>query len=336
MNILKNIFKKKESSLIPIWFMRQAGRYLPEFRNIRSKNPDFIKLCLDSDLSSKLTLQPIERYDLDAAIIFSDILMVPFALNQLVEFKKDFGPVLSDFDNKVFLHNNFDDFSQKLKPVYTSIYKTKKKLDKKKPLIAFIGAPWTLLVYMFKLKTTDNKLDTQKFNYKKKDIKKILEKLNNYLKKHIQNQVDAGADIVQIFDSWAGLIPKKDLNEFCYIPNAELSKFCSSINVPIISFPKGLNQKYAEFVKIVKPSALSIDYNLDPNWALNNLDGVCIQGGMDPKILLKDESYIYKEAEKYLKTFKGYPYIFNLGHGLLPQTNPDNVAKLIKFVRDYK
>ena len=132
------------------------------------------------------------------------------------------------------------------------------------------------------------------------------------------------------------MIPKKDLNEFCYIPNAELSKFCSSINVPIISFPKGLNQKYAEFVKIVKPSALSIDYNLDPNWALNNLDGVCIQGGMDPKILLKDESYIYKEAEKYLKTFKGYPYIFNLGHGLLPQTNPDNVAKLIKFVRDYK
>ena len=149
-----------------VWFMRQAGRYLPEFRKIRSQNKNFIKLCLDSELSSEITLQPIKRYDLDAAIIFSDILMVPYALGQNVKFIKDQGPVLEEFNFKKFLNNDIISFTQKLHPIYKAIQNTRKKLDKKKSLIAFIGAPWTLLIYMLGVKQGKTNIDYKKIKAK--------------------------------------------------------------------------------------------------------------------------------------------------------------------------
>ena len=285
MNKFQNFLKQKNNSFIPIWFMRQAGRYLPEFRKIRKENPSFIDLCLNSKLSSEITLQPIKRFNVDAAIIFSDILMVPYALNQKVVFEKNIGPILSDFNIENFLKNNKLDFINKLNPVYEAIRTTRKNLDKKKSLIAFVGAPWTLLVYMFGLKTKEDKLD---------------------------------------------------IDKYCYQPNLELLNFCLEKNIPTILFPKGINNKYLEFVNVVKPQIINIDYNLNPEWAAEKLNGVCIQGGMNPSILLQEEKEIFKEAERYLKIFKDYPYIFNLGHGLLPETNPDKVLKLIKFVRDYR
>ena len=153
--------------------MRQAGRYLPEFRKIRNKNPDFIKLCLNSELSSEITLQPIKRFDLDSAIIFSDILMVPYAMGQKVEFTKDKGPILEKFNLKKFLDNDKISFKKKLQPVYTAIEKTRKRLDKKKSLIAFIGAPWTLLIYMYEAKLDKNNIDFRKINSKKSEIIKF-------------------------------------------------------------------------------------------------------------------------------------------------------------------
>ena len=199
-----------------VWFMRQAGRYLPEFRKIRSQNQNFINLCLNSELSSEITLQPIKRFNLDSAIIFSDILMVPYALNQKVEFLKNHGPKLETFNLENFLKNNDLEFTEKLKPVYKAIEITRKKLNKEKSLISFIGAPWTLLVYMIGAKQNKNEIDLNIINKKKDEIKLILEKLINYLCLHIENQIKAGADVVQIFDSWAGLIPQEDLNNFCY------------------------------------------------------------------------------------------------------------------------
>jgi uroporphyrinogen decarboxylase len=333
---LINSLINKDTSCLPIWFMRQAGRYLPEFQKIRSLNQDFIKLCLNSNLSSEISLQPLLRYNLDAAIIFSDILMVPYGLGQRVKFQKNFGPILSNFNLDIFLKNDEKKFSKKLKPVYDAIKKTRLKLEKNKSLISFVGAPWTLIIYMLGLKKEKNILDKEFLKIKKNEINLILNKLNKFLCLHIKNQVEAGADVVQIFDSWAGLIDENDLDDYCYGPNLSIVNFCKNNNIPVICFPKGLNKNYFNFNKHVKPDGINIDYDLDPEWARENLDGACIQGGMDPKVLLLDDKKIFDEAEKYLKIFKDYPYIFNLGHGLLPQTNPEKVKKLIKFIREYK
>ena len=336
MKKITNCLINKDTSCFPVWFMRQAGRYLPEFREIRSKNPDFIKLCLNSDLSSEITLHPINRFNLDAAIIFSDILMVPYGLGQEVKFIKGKGPKLSEFNLKNFLNNNRNDFTKKLNPVYEAIKKTRKKLSKEKSLIAFTGAPWTLIVYMMGLRQDKKNINLDKIKNKSFDKDLILDKLNEYLCIHIENQLEAGADTVQVFDSWAGLIPEEELESYCYKPNLKIVEFCKKIGLPIICFPKGIGTKYKEFLNLVKPNGLNIDYDVDPLWARESLNNVCLQGGMDPKILFEDEKKIFLEVDKYLDTFKNSPYIFNLGHGLLPETNPEVLAKVIKRVRSYK
>ncbi len=334
MSNLKNILEKKIICK-SVWFMRQAGRYLPEFRKIRSCNLDFIKLCLNSELSSEITLQPIKRFDLDSAIIFSDILMVPFALGQNVTFLKDEGPQLNQFNYETFSKNNEKTFNSKLSPVYKAIDITRKKLKKEKSLICFIGAPWTLLIYMLDLKIEKNKLNFNKLEKEKLNLSAIIEKLIEYLTIHIKNQINAGADVVQIFDSWAGLIPEKNIQDFCYKPNAKIVEFCNKKNIPNICFPKGIKEKYYNFNRFVKPSGINIDSDIDPKWARNKLDNVVIQGGLDPKILLRTEEEIFEGATKYIQSFKGIPYVFNLGHGLLPETDPDKLEKLIKFYRDF-
>ncbi len=334
MNTLKEILINK-TICKSVWFMRQAGRYLPEFRKIRSTNPDFIKLCLNSELSSEITLQPIRRFDLDSAIIFSDILMVPFALNQKVNFIKNKGPTLEGFDKDKFLNNNKNSFTKKLDPIYKAIRKTRKKLNKTKSLIAFVGAPWTLMIYMIGAKKGNESIDLKKIRKNNFEINLILENLHNFLCAHIENQIDAGADVIQIFDSWAGLIQKEDLPNFCYTPNLKIVEFCKERKIPVICFPRGINKNYKEFNNTVKPNGLNLDYEIDPIWAKENLTNVVLQGGLDPKVLLSSEEDILYNAKKYLDVFKNLPYIFNLGHGLLPETDPSKVFKLIKFYREY-
>ena len=334
MGDLKEILKNKKICK-SVWFMRQAGRYLPEFREIRSQNKNFINLCLNSELSSEITLQPIKRFDLDSAIIFSDILMVPYALNQKVEFVKNMGPVLQEFDFKKFLNNDNISFTQQLHPIYKAIQKTREKLDKEKSLIGFVGAPWTLLIYMLGAKDREKKINYKEIKTKEFEVNLILDKLNDYLCTHIENQVNAGVDVIKIFDSWAGLISQEDLPNYCYIPNLKIVNFCKKKKIPVMCFPKGLNKNYKEFNNIVKPDAISLDYEIDPAWARQNLTDVVLQGGLDPRLLLYSEKKILDGAKKYLDVFKGAPYIFNLGHGLLPETDPDKVSKLIKFYREY-
>jgi len=335
MSTLKKILIDKKESCKSVWFMRQAGRYLPEFRDIRSKNQNFIKLCLNSELSSELTLQPINRFDLDSAIIFSDILITPYALGQEVKFIKDQGPELSEFNMERFLDNNENEFLKKLNPIYKAIELTRRNLDKKKSLIAFIGAPWTLMVYMLNLKNNKNQLNLNKLNKKNININIILKKLTKFLFLHIKNQINAGADVVQIFDSWAGLIDDNNIKNYCYIPNANIIEFCKKEKIPSICFPKGIKEKYKDFNNLVKSDGINLDYEIDPLWAKNNLRNVVIQGGLDPKTLLMSETEMLKGATKYIETFKDIPYIFNLGHGLLPETDPDRVKKLIEFYRNY-
>ena len=332
-NLKKILIDKKNCK--SLWFMRQAGRYLPEFRKIRSKNQNFIDLCLNSELSSEITLQPINRFDIDSAIIFSDILMVPYALGQEVKFKKEQGPQLSNFILDVFLNNDKISFSQKLHPVYKAIEITRKKLDKKKSLIAFVGAPWTLLIYMLNARLNKNEMDYKKIKSREFEVNIILDKLNEYLCVHIENQINAGADVVQIFDSWAGLLPKEDLPNFCYIPNLKIVEYCRSKKIPVICFPKGIKENYKEFNNVVKSDGLNLDFEIEPEWAKKNLRNVILQGGLDPKTLFLTSEELKKCTTRYLSLFKEVPYIFNLGHGLLPETDPDKLKSLIKFYREY-
>ena len=334
MSNLKEILEKKKICK-SVWFMRQAGRYLPEFREIRSQNQNFMGLCLNSELSSEITLQPIKRFNLDSAIIFSDILLVPYALSQKVEFLKSQGPILEDFNFKKFLNNDNISFTKKLRPVYKAIKQTREKLNEKKSLIGFIGAPWTLLIYMLGAKNNKEKINYRKIKTKELEVDLILDKLNDYLCIHIEKQINAGADVIQIFDSWAGLISAEDLSKYCYIPNLKIVNFCKEKKIPVICFPKGLNKNFKEFNNIVKPDGINLDFEVDPVWAKENLTDVVLQGGLNPKLLLSSEKEVLEAAKKYLDIFKGVPYIFNLGHGLLPDTDPDKVNKLIKFYREY-
>ena len=233
------------------------------------------------------------------------------------------------------MNNDKITFTQKLLPVYKAIEKTRKTLDKKKSLISFIGAPWTLLVYMLGAKLNKTKINYEKITEKDFEVNLILDKLNEYLCVHIENQIDHGADVIQIFDSWAGLILPKDLPNYCFIPNLKIVEFCKKKGIPVICFPRGIKENFKEFNNVVKPDGLNIDYDINPEWAKVNLKNTVIQGGLDPKILLLSEKEIISNAKKYLDIFKGLPYVFNLGHGMLPQTDPENVAKLIKFYREY-
>ena len=204
-NTLSECIVNKNTSYTPIWFMRQAGRYLPEFREIRKKNQDFIKLCLNPDLVNEITLQPLKRFDIDAAIIFSDILMIPFGLGQKVEFKKGLGPILDDFNLDNIINTDPIDFVQKLLPIYKGIEKVKNNL-KNKPLIGFVGAPWTLLLYMLNKSSPKNNFNFIKINKDKFLVNRLLKKIEEIICLHVDKQIEAGANIIQIFDSWAGLL----------------------------------------------------------------------------------------------------------------------------------
>ena len=323
----------KKTEKTPIWFMRQAGRYLPEFREIRKLNTNFIKLCLNSKLSTEITIQPLKRFELDAAIIFSDILMIPYGLSQKVEFKKNFGPELGNIDLEEILKVNETKFIEKLKPIYNSIKQvSENKITKRKDLIGFVGAPWTLLVYMIN-KNSPKKNLIKDFFKNEELINKMLNVLEKFIKLHIKKQIDSGATIIQIFDSWAGLVEEKNLQKYIYKPTLNLVNYVKSLNIPVVCFPREI-KNYKFFCNIVKPDAISIDYNVDPKLIIKEID-IPVQGGLNPKVLLSDKENLKKESLKYLNIFKNHPYIFNLGHGVLPETNPEMVDYLVKFVKDY-
>jgi uroporphyrinogen decarboxylase len=330
--IKESIINKKTKNK-PIWLMRQAGRYLPEFREIRKLNPNFINLCLNDNLSSKITLQPLQRFKLDAAIIFSDILMIPYGLNQEVKFKKNFGPELGSLNLDKISNINEIDFLKKLDPIYKSIKKVKKNiLINNKDIIGFIGAPWTLLVYMINKHSPKKKL-IKNFFEDELLINKMLIILEKFLKIHIKHQIKNGATIIQIFDSWAGLLNEKDLPNYVYEPTLNLVNYVKSLNVPVICFPRGI-KNYKNFCEIVKPDAVNIDYDVDPISISKEIQ-IPVQGGLNPKVLLYDKENLKKEALKYLNIFKDHPYIFNLGHGVVPETDPMKVDYLVKLVKDY-
>ena len=275
MNPITNCIKNQDTKNNPIWLMRQAGRYLPEFREIRKENPDFIKLCLNSDLASQITLQPIKRFGFDGAVIFSDILMLPYGLGQKVEFEKNFGPKLGEINLETIKNVDEVNFTEKVYKVYKAISKTSKDtLMNNKDTIGFVGAPWTILVYMINRSSPKKGLSTDFF----KDeflINRLLGIIEKFLKLHIKNQVEAGAQIIQIFDSWAGLLKDK-IPEYIYIPTLNIVEYVKELGVPVICFPRGIKD-YKNFCDIVKPDAVNIDYDVDPKKIVSEIK-IPIQG----------------------------------------------------------
>ena len=333
MGILKDCINKKKIDSTPVWFMRQAGRYLPEFREIRSKNTDFINLCLNPELSKEITLQPLKRFKIDAAIIFSDILLIPYALGQELKFVKNLGPQLGELNIEKIISTSDNEIQNKLNPVYQLINITSKDSSmNNKDLIGFIGATWTLFVYMLNRTSPKKKVDENIFN--NPDQKKIFEKIIATQKLHIKNQIDNGASLIQIFDSWAGLLTEDKYEKYIYQPTIELVEYVKSLGVQVICFPRGI-KSYKEFCDIVKPSAINIDYETDPKNIAENIN-IPIQGGMNPAHLLLEEDKMLKSARNYLEIFRNHNYIFNLGHGVVPETNPERIKKLVDFVKGYK
>ena len=259
--------------------------------------------------------------------------MLPYGLNQKVEFKKDFGPQLGLLDLNDLSKVDEVDFIQKLYPVYKSIKKvSENNLIKNKNVIGFVGAPWTLLVYMINKYSPKKELIKDFF----KDeflINRILIILEKFLKLHIDQQIKSGATVIQIFDSWAGMLEEKDLPNYVYIPTLNLVDYVKSLNIPVICFPRGV-KNYKNYCDIVKPDAVNIDYDVNPISICKEIN-IPVQGGLDPKILLTDKENLKNEAKRYLDVFKDHPYIFNLGHGVLPQTDPNMVDYLVKMVKDY-
>lgn len=339
MNIFMKNIRGEKTTDIPVWFMRQAGRYLPEYRKIRSNFPKFMDLCKDVDAITEVTLQPINRFNLDAAIIFSDILVISESLKLKVDFIEGKGPLIDTI-------KNIKDFSilkdrlnyDNLNVVYKSIKAVKRELlNKKIPLIGFSGAPWTLATYLIEGSLTKDHNIIRSFAIDKTvNMDILINLLTDAISYHLINQIKAGADVVQIFDSHAGKADNLLQQKYCINP---INKIISNVkkhypNTPITVFSKGLNFNIINLVKNKDINCLSIDNNTNIELIKKFIpENTCIQGNLDPLRLVVGSDQMLLEAKNIIDTMKNNPFIFNLGHGILPNTPVDNVNKLVDEIR---
>lgn len=328
----------ERSAIPPIWFMRQAGRYLPEYRKLRAEAGSFLKLCFDPALASEVTLQPVRRFDLDAAILFADILLIPHAMGQTLSFAEGEGPLLDPVISPEHLKSFRDrDIIKPLASVFETVSRTREALSGDKALIGFAGAPWTVATYMLAGRSSRDPAALRIRYYQEGSfITELIETLVEKTIDYLIAQIDAGADAVQIFDSWAGGLPWPVLDAVSVGP---IDRIASAVKkarpgTPVIMFPKGVGEKAVEYARLPSCNALSIDYAMDPAWARAELSPhTVVQGGLDPLLLVNGGARMEKAADTLLKLFHDTPYIFNVGHGLTPETPPENVGALVDFVR---
>ena len=240
--------------------------------------------------------------------------------------------MLGNFNFEKLIKVGPKEFTEKMSPVYEAIGEVKKKVGNKN-VIGFTGAPWTLLVYMLNRQSPKKNFNINKIITDQPETNNLLKKLEECVITHITKQIEAGANIIQLFDSWAGLLPSNKLKKYCYEPTLKILNSIKKFKVPIICFPKGIGKNYKDFCSTVKPDCINIDYEVDPKWAKENLKEIPIQGGLDPKILLKKNETIKIEVENYLNIFSNYPYVFNLGHGVLPETKPETIKYVTSLVQ---
>tara|TARA_B100000945_G_scaffold207734_1_gene167174 strand:- start:952 stop:1989 length:1038 start_codon:yes stop_codon:yes gene_type:complete len=340
-SLLLRALKKENLSTPPIWYMRQAGRYMPEYRNIRKKFKNFLDMCKDADVCCELALQPLSAFKLDAAILFSDILTIPDAMGMDVTFEENKGPIFKNPIESVDDINKIKQFNpDELSYVYQAVTNIKNAIPKNIPLIGFCGSPWTLAAYSIEGRSSKEFNKTINFiNSNKDETHFFLSRLTDACFLYLRKQVQAGADIIQIFDSWANLLNKEELKIFSinYIKSLILALKQDPItsDVPIILFSR--NPKCDDNTLIeTSADCISLYWSME-SFNLNLAKGkIAIQGNLNPKILLESKQVIKKESYKLLDKFKNFPgYIFNLGHGITPDINPDKVKYLTDIVREY-
>lgn len=326
----------------PVWFMRQAGRYLPEYREIRTKADNFLDLCYNPKLASEITLQPIRRFGFDGAIIFSDILVIPDALGIKVSFVKNEGPKLSKISNeKDLIKLNSDNILKHLQPVFENISLTKSSLNKNTALIGFAGSPWTIATYMIE-GGTSKKFELVREIALKNPLffQKLIDILTDSVSLFLNQQINSGVEIVKLFDSWSGILPESEFKKWVIEPNKKIIQNIKNKNpkIPIIIFTRGAGTLYENLIKEIDCDCIAIDQNVSKDWAKEILQKKyhkIIQGNLDNMILALDKERAKDETLEILNKFSDFPFIFNLGHGILPNTPIENVEEVLKIIRDY-
>jgi len=322
----------------PVWMMRQAGRYLTEYREVRSHQPDFISFCLNPEKASEVTIQPITRFSMDAAIIFSDILLIPWALDRGVHFKSGLGPILKPMELPTdFNQSLIQDITKRLDPVAEAIKKTRYHLNNETSLIGFAGAPWTVITYMAEGKSSRDFTKARKWAWQNPKLMDILmESLILATVEFLTMQAEAGADALMLFDSWASIVPASQRNWLVIEPTKKIISSLreKKVSQPVIGFPRGFGDGLIQYANETGINALAIDQGVDPAWAHKNIPlEMPIQGNLDPLSLLSDGKQMMYDIDKIMDAFKDRPHVFNLGHGVTPETPVENVQLMVEHIR---
>ncbi len=323
----------------PVWLMRQAGRYLPEYRATRAQAGDFLSLCYTPDLAAEVTLQPIRRYGFDAAILFADILLIPDALGADLWFVTGEGPRLSTITGPDGLKplKGKDDIHDHLAPVYETVKILSQELPSETTLIGFAGAPWTVATYMIAGRGTPDQAPAHKLRQEDPaTFDALINLLTDATIEYLSKQVEAGAEVVKIFDSWAGSLKGEAFDRYALEPAKKITQKMKQRfpGLPVIAFPREAGDKYIGFAKAVGTDCLALDTSVDATWAAQHLqkDG-CVQGNLDPKLMITGGDALRQEARRIVDALKNGPHIFNLGHGITPEADPENVHVLLEEIR---
>ncbi|WP_011582788.1 MULTISPECIES: uroporphyrinogen decarboxylase [Chelativorans] len=321
----------------PIWLMRQAGRYLPEYRETRKKAGSFLDLCYNPELAVEVTLQPIRRFGFDAAILFSDILVIPHALGRDLRFEEGAGPLMSPIQANEIPGLDPNLIHNRLQPVYETVRRLRSELSEETALIGFCGAPWTVATYMIAGRGTPDQAPARLFGYRHpKEFSELLDTISAASADYLIRQIDEGADAVQIFDSWAGILDETSFDQWCLRPVAEIVRRVRERhpNVPIIGFPKGAGWLYSRYRQQTGVTALGLDWTVPLSEASRLQAEGPVQGNLDPMRLVAGGQALSKGVEDILSALGGAPFIFNLGHGITPETPIGHVEAMIQQVRE--
>lgn len=325
----------------PFWLMRQAGRYLPEYREIRAQSKNFLNFCYTPDLAVEVTLQPLRRYGFDAAILFSDILVIPDALGQKVEFREGEGPVLEPVTSREDLKAlSVDRLHDHLAPVYETVSRLSKEIPPETALIGFAGAPWTVATYMVEGKGSKDYPTARTWAYRDPEgFGQLIDLLVEATSSYLLRQIEQGAEVVQLFDTWAGVLSESQFKRWVIEPTTEIVKRINQAHpsVPVMGFPRGAGILYREFIEKTGVNGVSLDNSMPVSWAAENLQPLCtVQGNLDNMALIAGGQTMEREIEAILEGFSGGSHIFNLGHGILPNTPPEHVARLAEIIKGWE
>ncbi len=323
----------------PIWMMRQAGRYLPEYRATRARAGDFLSLCYTPELAAEVTLQPIRRYGFDAAILFADILLVPQALGAELWFETGEGPRLSTVTTQADLDRlkGPEDIHDHLAPVYETVRILARELPRETALIGFAGAPWTVATYMIAGRGTPDQGPAHALMREDRaTFEALLERITEATIAYLSRQIEAGAEVVKLFDSWAGSLKGEDFDAWAVAPAKRIIAALKARHpgVPVIAFPREAGPRYVGFARATGADCVALDNSVSAQWAAANVqvDG-CVQGNLDPRLLVTGGEELVEETRRIVRAFAGGPHIFNLGHGITPDADPENVSRMIEAVR---